>query len=241
MFILEKKLSKFGSIPGLSRIKKLLSKWNNPQNNLKIILVGGTNGKGSTVSYLSSILKESGYKVGSFYSPHLVNYNERIKINGKEIKNKTLNSYAKKILKYRGKITIFEAITAIAFQYFSDKKCDYAVMEIGMGGRLDACNIADETLSIITNISYDHTQYLGKNLRKIAYEKAGIMKKGTAITGAKGESLEEIKRISKKRKIKLKILGKDFKLSNIYNNSNCLWIYCIHFQPFTFLSTIYFT
>lgn len=219
---LEEKLKPFGSKPGLSRIRKLLTKWGNPQNKFKVILVSGTNGKGSTVSYLSSILKQAGLKVGSFYSPHLVNYTERIRINGKEISDKEFRKYEDRIVDYfekGNKITYFEAITAIAFQYFSDKKVEYAVMEIGMGGRLDACNIADEEIAVVTNIGKEHTRWLGKKQEEIAYEKIGVLKKGIGITGAKGSALGRIKKEAGKRGRKLFSLNKDFFVSNIIASS----------------------
>ncbi|MFA5050263.1 MAG: Mur ligase family protein [Candidatus Micrarchaeia archaeon] len=213
MEILEKRLSKLGSTLGLSRIRKLLKKWGNPQNNFKVILVAGTNGKGSVVAYLSSILKEAGYRTGSFYSPHLIDYNERIKINGEKIPNKLLKKYSREIIKYLdsgGKITLFEAITAIAFRYFSEKRVEYAVMETGMGGRLDATNIANEEIGIITNIGLEHTRWLGKTEGKIAGEKAGIIKKGKVITGARGRALEVIKKTAKRKGKKIFTLGEDF-------------------------------
>lgn len=237
MKILEKRLERFGSKPGLSRIRRLLKEWGNPQNKLKVILVSGTNGKGSTVSYLSSILQEAGFKVGSYYSPHLIRYNERIRINGEEIKSREFTEYRKRIFKHLKKvkeITLFEALTAIAFQYFADKKCDYAIMEIGMGGRLDACNIAQEEMAIVTNIEKEHVRWLGEKEEEIAFEKIGILKKGIGITGAKGKALGVIKKEAKKRNRILHILGKDFSTNYIratekntifdYFSRNANWI-----------------
>ena len=197
---------------GLSRITKILTKWKNPQNNYKVILIGGTNGKGSVTSYLASILKEDGFKVGSFFSPHLKKYNERIRINGEPISDKKFSSYEKKVVEHakKEKLTVFEAITAIAYKYFSDEKCDFAVMEIGLGGKQDATNVAEEAISVITNIDLDHTDRLGKTIDEIAQEKIGIMKKGTCITGAKGRGLEIIKENAKKNKIELKVFNEDF-------------------------------
>ncbi len=216
---LEKKLSKFGSIPGLSRIKKLLKNWNNPQNNMRVILITGTNGKGSTTAYLSSILKEAGYKTGSFYSPHLIRYNERIRINGIEISDKDFKKYENLILNYlkkENKITLFEALTAIAYKYFSDNSCDFAVMEIGMGGRFDATNIAKEEIGIITSIGLEHTIHLGNTIEKIAFEKAGIIKNGIGICGEKNISaIKVIKKECKKRERKCLFLNKDFEIKNI--------------------------
>ncbi|MBN2478393.1 bifunctional folylpolyglutamate synthase/dihydrofolate synthase [Candidatus Micrarchaeota archaeon] len=210
---LELILEKFGSKPGLERIKHLLSEWVNPQKDFKTILVGGTNGKGSTTAFLSKILEKAGYKTGSYYSPHLKRYNERIRINGREIRDEEFSSYVEKVKKYLGKgneITLFEALTAIAFQYFSDNGVDFAVVEVGMGGRLDATNVADEILSVIPSVSLEHTRWLGETIPEVAREKAGIIKKGVCITGAEGDALKEIKKHGN-----VYALGDDFKISNI--------------------------
>ena len=186
---------------------------NNPQNKMKVILVTGTNGKGSVVAYLSSILKEGGYKTGSFFSPHLVDYCERIRINGKKITKTCFAGYEKKMIALFEQgydMTEFEALTAMAYWYFADNNIDFAVMEIGMGGRLDATNIADELLGIITNVELDHTGQLGRSIEEIAFEKAGILKKGTGIIGASGNALIRIKQESGLRGVPLKISGTDF-------------------------------
>ncbi|MEM4707381.1 MAG: folylpolyglutamate synthase/dihydrofolate synthase family protein [Candidatus Anstonellales archaeon] len=172
-----------GSRPGLDRIKRAMEILGNPQENYPVILVAGTNGKGSVVSYISSFLKESGYKVGSYFSPHLVKWSERVKVNGKEISDGEIAKYEARILEIANKtdLTEFEASTALAYTYFSDKKVDFAVMEVGMGGRLDATNVAKEKLSVITRIDFDHMEFLGESLERIAGEKAGIMKNSNAI------------------------------------------------------------
>src|SRR3989338_6765482 len=186
MLLLEKKRAKFGVKMGLERTQKLCEVLGNPQDKLKVILVTGTNGKGSVVSYLAGILSEAGYKTGSYFSPHLVKYNERFKIDGKEISDKEFKRYEKEVLDLfkRGyDMTLFEALTAIAYKYFADKNCDFAVMEIGMGGSYDATNIASEAIAIITNVDLDHTEYLGDSIEKIARDKAGIIKNKNVITG----------------------------------------------------------
>jgi dihydrofolate synthase/folylpolyglutamate synthase len=213
MNLLPKKLSKFGSKPGLERMTKIMKKLGNPEQRMKVILVTGTNGKGSVTSFLSAILAADGYKVGSYFSPHLLKYNERFKINGKDISDAKLKKYEKIVLALFAKkysMTEFEALTAIAYKYFADENCDFAIMEIGMGGRLDATNIAEECLSIITNVDLEHTDYLGDTIEKVASEKAGIMKKGIAITGAKGNSLEVIKEEANRKNIQLFVLNEDF-------------------------------
>lgn len=216
MRILEHELSKFekfGINLGLDRIEYLLDKLGNPHKKFKSIHVAGTNGKGSVCAMLSSILKESGLKVAMYTSPHLFKYNERIKINGKDISDKDLEKYFKKvtaILKHPtlqcGVLvpgehpTIFEILTAMAFKYFADKKVDIAVVEVGMGGRFDATNVLIPEVSVITTIDFDHTEYLGKTLKKIAFEKAGIIKPGVPVVVGKikKEALDVIKKVAKK-------------------------------------------
>lgn len=168
-----------------SRMISLMNKLNNPQDNLKFIHITGTNGKGSTTTMLANVLKNSGYKVGKFISPYVISFNERIQINNEFISNNDLSKYLKKIdpiikemEKNDNAPNGFEIITAIAFMYFNDNKCDFVCLEVGMGGRLDPTNIINTTiLSIITLIDYDHTKFLGNTLEEIASEKCGIIKK----------------------------------------------------------------
>jgi dihydrofolate synthase / folylpolyglutamate synthase len=150
----------------------------NPFKNFKTIHVAGTNGKGSTSSTLASVLMEAGYKVGLYTSPHLKDFRERITINGKQISRKYVSDF---IINHKdffenNQLSFFEMTVGLAFQYFSDKKIDIAVVEVGLGGRLDATNIISPLISVITNIGLDHTQFLGNTLEKIAFEKAGIIK-----------------------------------------------------------------
>ena len=213
MDLLEKKLKRFGIKLELTRMKRLIKALKNPQEKMKVIIIGGTNGKGSVVSYVSSILKESGYKVGSYYSPHVEKYNERIRINGRMITDKKFKKYEKEILGFYKKgymMTLFEAMTAIAYKYFSDENCDFAIMEVGMGGRFDAVNVAEEAIGVVTNIGLEHSRHLGDTVDKIAREKAGIMKKGLCVTGTEGEALDAIKDESRKRGFGMKVKGEDF-------------------------------
>lgn len=217
MLELEKRLARFGIKPGLERIKKICNALGNPQDKLRVILVTGTNGKGSVTSYLSSILKEADYKVGSYYSPPLLKYNECFKINGKDISDREFRKYEKMILNLHKKgyeITLFEALTAIAYKYFADKDCDYAVIEIGMGGSYDATNIAKEDIAIITNVDLDHTEYLGDTIEKIAEDKAGIIKNnnGIVITACNKSALNVIKKKIKneKKNTRMKVLNENF-------------------------------
>lgn len=193
---------KFGINLGLDRIEYLLEKLDNPHLKFKSIHVAGTNGKGSVCAMLSSILKESGLKVGMYTSPHLFKYNERIQIRGQGIGDREIVKYFKLVKPHAKKVkaTIFEILTAMAFKYFADKKVDIAVVEVGMGGRFDATNVLTPEVSVITTIDYDHTEYLGKTLKKIAYEKAGIIKQGVPVVVGKikKEALAVIKKIAKK-------------------------------------------
>ncbi len=211
MGILEERLERFGSKPGLERIGKIMKALGNPHKKLRVILVGGTNGKGSVTAYLSSILKSAGYTVGSFYSPPLTDETERYRINGVNIGNAKLGEYERKMISlYEGglEMTKYEAMTVIAYSYFHEKKVDFAVVEVMMGGTYDATNIADCEIGVITNVSLDHTTWLGESVEEIAYDKAGILKKGICITGATGGALKAIKK--RAGSVPVRALNKDF-------------------------------
>lgn len=168
---------------GLENIEILAEIANNPHSKFKTIHVAGTNGKGSVSNLLASFFQEAGYKTGLFTSPHLIDYRERIKINGEKIPEKKIVDFFEKYGDKIDKIepSFFEITTIIAFDYFASEKVDIAIIETGLGGRLDATNIIKPVLSIITNISFDHAQLLGNTLPKIAYEKAGIIKPDTPV------------------------------------------------------------
>ena len=176
----------FGSNYGLERTYKLLEFLDNPHGKLKIIHVAGTNGKGSTTAMITSMLKEAGYKVGMYTSPFLEEFEERIQINGNNIPKEKLAQLMTKIKYAVDKVieegynhpTEFEIITALMFLYFATEKVDFAVVEVGLGGRLDSTNVITPILSVITSISFDHTNILGNTLEEIAREKAGIIKAG---------------------------------------------------------------
>ena len=169
-------LTRFGMKLGLEVITKLLNELDNPQFKFKSIHLAGTNGKGSVAAYLNSILQEAGYKVGMYTSPHLVKFNERIKINNQEISDEELIKLTELIKSKESAATFFEFTTALAFLYFAEKKVDFVIAETGMGGRLDATNVLKPEISVITNISFDHQKHLGDSLEEIAYEKACIIK-----------------------------------------------------------------
>ena len=181
--------------PGLERITSFLEVLNNPHKNLKFIHVGGTNGKGSTCHYLSSILQESGYSVGLFTSPHFFDYRERIRINNKKITKTYVNEFlnSNKQIAEDLALSFFELSFGLAANYFNDNKIDIAIIEVGLGGRLDATNIINPLMSIITNISLDHTDLLGETIEKIAKEKSGIIKTDSiTIIGEKNTLTDQI-------------------------------------------------
>jgi len=209
---LEERLAKFGIMPGLERTQKICEALGRPQDCMEVILVTGTNGKGSVTAALSAMLAEAGHKTGAYYSPHVERYNERIKVDGKDISDAQFKPYEDMLLKLNDEgyeMTVFEALTAIAFRYFADMGCRYAVMEIGMGGRYDATNIAMERAAIVTKVALEHTEYLGKSVREIAADKSSIIKnpKGVAITGCEGEALEEVRKTADAAGTRLVHLG----------------------------------
>ena len=164
--------------PNLDNTILLANYLNNPEKKIKTIHVAGTNGKGSTSSLLASVLQEAGYKVGLYTSPHLKDYRERIKINGNEITEEFVTDFISKHKSFfeNHQLSFFEMTVGLAFDYFVQEKVDIAIIEVGMGGRLDSTNIITPLISVITNIGLDHTQFLGNTLEAIAYEKAGIIK-----------------------------------------------------------------
>ena len=173
------KLQRLGIKVGLNHTFELLQRCGNPQNQFQSIHIAGTNGKGSTSAIISSILMEAGLKVGLYTSPHLIRFNERIRVNGKPISDSKIVEF---VDEHRSDIddiesTFFETTTAMAFRYFANKNVDIAVVETGLGGRLDSTNVLTPDLTVITPISLDHRDILGKNILDISKEKAGIIKK----------------------------------------------------------------
>lgn len=172
-------LQKFGMKFGLRNIRRLLSFAGDPHRRFKSIHIAGTNGKGSTSSMIAAILTSAGYSVGLYTSPHLVRFNERIRINGEMISDNDLHKYVGQLRPEIEQIgaTFFEAATAVAFMYFAEKKVDFAVIETGLGGRLDSTNVITPLVSVITTIGKDHMEQLGDTIEAIAFEKAGIIKR----------------------------------------------------------------
>ena len=193
---------KFGVRLGLERIQHLMNELGNPHHDVKIIHVAGTNGKGSVCKLIGSILREGGYTVGLYLSPHLQRFSERMTINNKEISEEgvaslvtTIKPIVDEMIKEENTPTFFEIVTAMAFQYFYDKNVDVAVIEVGLGGRYDATNVANPMITVITNVSLEHERILGKQIKDIAGEKAGIIKKGVpVITAAIGDAVAVIEK-----------------------------------------------
>ncbi len=173
---------------GLSRIRKFLLFIGSPETRFRSVHVAGTNGKGSTAAMIESILREAGFKTGLYTSPHLVRFNERIQVNGRQISDKRLVELIAKLKAKMQKskigLTYFEFVTTLAFKHFANCRVDFAVVEVGMGGRLDATNSVKPAVSVITNVEREHEEHLGKTRRKIAAEKAGIIKKHVPVVTA---------------------------------------------------------
>ena len=184
---------------GLNHTLWLLKFLKNPQDNFKIIHVAGTNGKGSTAAIIYSILIANGYKVGLYTSPHLINFNERIRVNGVTITDEEIISFMKHVEPAINEIksTFFEVTTAMAFYHFSNNDVDIAIIETGLGGRLDSTNVVNPSLTVMTPISLDHRDILGDTIEKIANEKAGIIKKGVPLISA--NQVNNVSKILEKR------------------------------------------
>ena len=181
--------------PGLDNIKKLCDFFGNPQDKIKTIHIGGTNGKGSTSNMLASVLQESGYKIGLYNSPHLIDFTERIKINGKNCDKQFVYDFIQKLKHLPEDIrpSFFEFTTIMAIEYFYQQKVDFAIIEVGLGGRLDSTNIIKPLVSAITNVQLDHQNILGNTTEEIAEEKAGIVKENiTIISGDENPVVKEI-------------------------------------------------
>ena len=210
-------LRRFGIKLGLSTIRKILAGLGNPQSSYACIHVAGTNGKGSVASSLASILTRTGYKTGLYTSPHLVDFNERIQVNHRPITNTNVMAAYRAIRKVHSgdrEPTFFEFATVMAFYEFARQKVDWAIIETGMGGRLDATNIIRPRVSIITNISLEHRDYLGNTLEQISSEKAGIIKNRTpVITGIRQKkALAVVEKKAAEKSAALYRFGKDFKV-----------------------------
>jgi dihydrofolate synthase/folylpolyglutamate synthase len=209
-------LEKFGILFGLNNIHWILSLIENPHHLLKTIHVGGTNGKGSVTRMISAVLQKAGYRVGRYTSPHMVSFTERIAVNDVEITQEEivhLTEFIREktsIADLSRTFTFFDFTTALAFEYFRRTQVDIAVIEVGLGGRLDSTNVIRPLVSVITNVELDHMDYLGESIHDIAREKAGILKDNVpAVTGAEGVALEIIRETAA-GKTSLLVLDEDF-------------------------------
>lgn len=213
-------LSKFGINLGLSRMEYLLDVFNHPERELKVIHVAGTNGKGSTVTMTANILKEAGYRVGVYISPHLYCFTERMTINGQNIPGERLAELTTRVkpvldrLPYEtalAEATEFEVTTLLALMYFAEEKVDYVILEVGLGGKLDATNVVTPLVSVITNVDFDHMDQLGNTLGAIAGEKAGIIKENSLVVTASSEKevLDVIKKVCQEKNSHLWQIGQD--------------------------------
>ncbi|MFZ5570999.1 MAG: bifunctional folylpolyglutamate synthase/dihydrofolate synthase [Thermodesulfobacteriota bacterium] len=210
-------LRRFGIKLGLDVITNMLGGLGNPQDTYHIVHVAGSNGKGSISATLAAILQEAGFQVGLYTSPHLVRFNERIRINGEEITDAEVvacHQVVQQVHHGDREPTFFEYTTAMALYEFGRRKVDWAVIETGMGGRLDATNIVRPAVAVISNISLEHQFYLGDTLARIAAEKAGIIKQGIpVVTAAKQKSVREvIEETARKKKAPVYRLGRDFRI-----------------------------
>lgn len=229
--------------PGLQTTEILDAHYGHPHKNFKTIHIAGTNGKGSVSHSLASILQEAGYKVGLYTSPHLIDFRERIRINGTPISEEYVIRFVEDFKLLNSKNTphlspsFFELTTALAFKYFAEEKVDIAVIEVGLGGRLDCTNIITPILSVITNISFDHTQFLGNTLAQIASEKAGIIKHQVPVVI--GETTKETRPVFEKKAKEMDApiffaeeIGKrecdqyEFELKGTYQKKNLRTILC---------------
>ena len=211
------RLRRFGIQLGLATISRLMRGLGNPQDHFHSIHVAGTNGKGSIAAFLSSVLAHGGYKVGLYTSPHLVRFNERIQINGCPISDKDVARVAEAVQRVytQGEPpTFFECATAMALYHFASERVNWAILETGMGGRYDATNVVHPEVSVISNISMEHQEYLGNTLAKIAREKAGIIKRGAGVvTGARQKSaLRVIEQVATEKEVPLYRLGKEIRI-----------------------------
>ena len=214
------RLPRSGIVWDLRRIERLLKRLGDPQYAARAVHVAGTKGKGSTSAMIAAILRQAGYRVGLYTSPHLLSFTERIRVNGRPIAETDWarlvevvqpHVEAENALGDLGELTTFEILTAMAFLHFREVRADYQVVEVGLGGRLDATNVVRPEVCVITSISYDHTDVLGDTLAKIAGEKAGIIKPGATVVSAPqaAEAMEVIERVCREKGAPLLKVGRD--------------------------------
>jgi dihydrofolate synthase/folylpolyglutamate synthase len=211
-------LEMFGMRLGLENVTELLDRMGNPHREWKAVHVAGTNGKGSVCAFVSSVLQEAGYKSGLYTSPHLVDLNERIRVNGELIADDRLEELAARTrvvsedmasVSPEKQITFFEFLTALAFHHFHENDIDIGVLEVGLGGRLDATNVVVPEVSAITHLAVEHTEHLGNTLEQIAGEKAGIIKDGVPVVVSDNPALKAIAEACNERQSDMIVVGKD--------------------------------
>lgn len=219
---------KFGINQGLERIELLLHYLGSPHKKLKYLHIGGTNGKGSTAAFAASVLEAAGYRVGLYTSPYLEQFTDRMAINGKDVSEERLAALVERVKPLAEKVaaespyghpTEFEVVTALAFCYFAEESPDIVVLEVGLGGRLDATNVVEPLVTVLTTISLEHTQILGDTIEAIAREKAGIIKAGSpVVTQARGSALDVFRSTCREKHVPLFVLGEDFRVEKISSN-----------------------
>ena len=224
-----KSLSQFGIQMGLERIQALLAELGHPQTKFRSVHVAGTNGKGSTSAFIASALTAAGLRTGLYTSPHLVDYPERFKIDGKEISWEKFAGVLHEVKMAVDRIvaagaespTEFEVLTAVAFLWYASEQVDYAVIEAGLGGRLDSTNVVNPVVSVITNVGLDHMDRCGDTVEQIAEHKAGIIKPGVpVVTGADAPALDVIREVAKQNDSTLSALAYDFGILGYQNNKD---------------------
>lgn len=227
---------RFGMKPGLETIRALCSRLGSPEASLKAIHIAGTNGKGATAAIIDAALKDAGFLSGRYTSPHLVKLNERFFLDGVPAADEDLERVASQVAEKASDIeelTFFEALTAIAFKFYAETEVDYLVLETGLGGRLDATNICSSVLTVITKIGFDHRDWLGNTLERIAAEKAGIIKRGVPVVVAKNEPevVEFLRKIAAEKLapfyyapdlVSESEIPADFPLKGAFNRENAL-------------------
>lgn len=216
-----------GIKPGTKRMEWMLARIDHPERNIRAVHVGGTNGKGSTVCYLWHIYQEAGFKVGTFISPYITSFNERIMVNGRPISDQDLIKAANRVYPLTkavdaetdlGEPTEFEVVTMLSFVYFGKmNKCDLVIYEVGLGGRLDSTNVIHPLVSVITNVAMDHMKQLGSTIASIAREKAGIIKNGVGIitTAEDPDALTVIRQTAEAKRSNLYVLGREFRVRSL--------------------------
>ncbi len=200
------RLKRRGLRPGLERIRALLARLDHPERAFRVVLVGGTNGKGSTARALAALLQAAGERVGLFTSPHLLRVGERVEVNGRQITDAELAALLERSWAHVEAVeaSYFEAIAALALAHFAERRVDTAVLEVGLGGRFDAVNASEPALSIVTNVALDHTDWLGPTLADVAREKAGILRPGRpALTAARGDGWARLRAEARARGVRL--------------------------------------